>query len=105
MPALGPRTSLGVTFFSSKAASQRAPVPRMVILQWNADVKCSYLRITTTKTVALTYKSNGEDTHPSLSTQSHNTLGDGTNGEPSYRTTVAPTASADTSQFHIIQPV
>jgi hypothetical protein len=25
-------------------------------------------------------------------------------GEPSYSTTVAPTASAETSQFHIIHP-
>jgi len=27
------------------------------------------------------------------------------NGEPSYSTKEAPTASADTNQFHIIQPV
>ena len=31
--------------------------------------------------------------------------GVGMNGEPSYSTKEAPTASADTNQFHIIQPV
>lgn len=44
-------------------------------------------------------------THPSLSVRSHRTLGVGISGEPSYKTTEAPTARADTSQFHIIQPV
>ncbi len=44
-------------------------------------------------------------THPNLSTQSQSTLGEGIKGEPSYSTIVAPTASADTSQFHIIHPV
>lgn len=44
-------------------------------------------------------------THPSWSVRSHITLGVGISGEPSYKTTEAPTAKADTSQFHIIQPV
>lgn len=43
-------------------------------------------------------------TYPILSTRSHNTLGVGTSGEPSYRTKDAPVARADTIQFHIIQP-
>ena len=30
--------------------------------------------------------------------------GSGVSGAPSYNTTVAPTASADASQFHIIHP-
>lgn len=44
-------------------------------------------------------------THPSWSVRFHSTLGVGIRGEPSYNTTEVPTASADTSQFHIIQPV
>lgn len=44
-------------------------------------------------------------TYPSWSIRSHITLGVGISGEPSYKTTEAPTAKADTSQFHIIQPV
>lgn len=44
-------------------------------------------------------------THPNWSVRFHSTLGVGISGEPSYKTTEAPTASADTSQFHIIQPV
>ncbi len=40
----------------------------------------------------------------SRSARSHRTPGAGWNGEPSYSTTVAPQASAETSQFHIIQP-
>lgn len=44
-------------------------------------------------------------THPSWSVRFHSTLGVGIKGEPSYKTTEAPTARADTSQFHIIQPV
>lgn len=44
-------------------------------------------------------------THPSWSVRFHSTLGVGISGEPSYKTTEAPTARADTSQFHIIQPV
>ena len=43
-------------------------------------------------------------TYPILSTRSQSTLGVGTSGEPSYRTTAAPVARADTTQFHIIQP-
>ena len=43
--------------------------------------------------------------YPIWSTKSHNTCGVGTNGDPSYSTTEAPTARADTNQFHIIQPV
>ena len=43
-------------------------------------------------------------TYPILSTRSQSTLGVGTRGEPSYRTTAAPVARADTTQFHIIQP-
>jgi hypothetical protein len=42
---------------------------------------------------------------PSSSTRSNSRSGPGANGEPSYSTTVAPEASAETSQFHIIQPV
>ena len=42
---------------------------------------------------------------PSSSTRSKSRSGPGANGEPSYSTTVAPEASAETSQFHIIQPV
>lgn len=44
-------------------------------------------------------------THPSWSVRFHSTLAVGISGDPSYKTTEAPTASADTSQFHIIQPV
>lgn len=44
-------------------------------------------------------------THPSWSVRFHSTLAVGISGDPSYRTTEAPTANADTSQFHIIQPV
>lgn len=44
-------------------------------------------------------------THPSWSVRFHSTSGVGISGEPSYKTTEAPTARADTSQFHIIQPV
>ena len=33
------------------------------------------------------------------------TFSEGIKGDPSYNTTEAPTARADTSQFHIIQPV
>lgn len=43
-------------------------------------------------------------TYPILSTRSQSTLGVGTRGEPSYKTTAAPVARADTIQFHIIQP-
>lgn len=43
--------------------------------------------------------------HPNWSVRFHSTLGVGISGEPSYKTTEAPTASADTNQFHIIQPV
>ena len=43
--------------------------------------------------------------HPILSTKSQMTFGEGIKGDPSYNTTEAPTARADTSQFHIIQPV
>lgn len=45
-----------------------------------------------------------QGTYPILSTRSHNTLGVGTSGEPSYKTKDAPVARADTIQFHIIQP-
>ena len=41
---------------------------------------------------------------PSSSTRSHRRLPSGWKGEPSYSTTLAPTARLDTSQFHIIQP-
>src|SRR5690348_12422052 len=41
---------------------------------------------------------------PTSSARFHSTLPSGCVGEPSYNTTVAPTASEDTSQFHIIQP-
>jgi hypothetical protein len=41
---------------------------------------------------------------PVASAKSNSTLPSGWNGEPSYRSSVAPHASADTSQFHIIQP-
>lgn len=44
-------------------------------------------------------------THPSWSVRFHSTLAVGISGDPSYKTTEAPTASEDTSQFHIIQPV
>lgn len=44
-------------------------------------------------------------TYPSLSIKSQSTFGDGIRGDPSYRTTEAPVASAVTNQFHIIQPV
>jgi len=44
-------------------------------------------------------------TYPSLSVKSQSTFGDGIRGDPSYRTTEAPVASAVTNQFHIIQPV
>ena len=53
----------------------------------------------------LQYMYLGCATNPSWSTQSHSTCGEGINGDPSYNTTVAPTARDDTSQFHIIQPV
>jgi hypothetical protein len=43
-------------------------------------------------------------TYPILSTRSQSTLGVGMSGEPSYKTTDAPVARADTIQFHIIQP-
>lgn len=43
-------------------------------------------------------------TYPILSIRSQSTLGVGTRGEPSYKTTAAPVARADTIQFHIIQP-
>lgn len=49
-------------------------------------------------------RSPNTGTYPILSTRSHSTLGEGTRGEPSYKTTAAPVARADTSQFHIIQP-
>lgn len=45
------------------------------------------------------------DTYPSLSVRSQSTFGEGIRGDPSYRTTEAPVASAVTSQFHIIQPI
>ena len=41
----------------------------------------------------------------SASMTSHSAVGPGWNGDPSYETTVAPVASALTTQFHIIQPV
>ena len=44
-------------------------------------------------------------TYPILSTRSQSTIGEGTNGDPSYKTTDEPIASADTNQFHIIHPV
>lgn len=44
------------------------------------------------------------DTYPIRSTRSQSTLGVGTSGEPSYKTTAAPVARTDTIQFHIIQP-
>lgn len=44
-------------------------------------------------------------TYPSRSIKSQSTFGDGTRGDPSYKTTEAPVASAVTNQFHIIQPV
>ncbi|MNP64270.1 hypothetical protein D3C76_1597530 [compost metagenome] len=40
----------------------------------------------------------------SSSIRSIKRCGSGWNGEPSYSTTELPVASADTSQFHIIQP-
>jgi hypothetical protein len=43
--------------------------------------------------------------YPSSSTSCHRRSGSGLNGDPSNRTMVAPTASAPTSQFHIIHPV
>lgn len=44
------------------------------------------------------------NTYPIRSTRSQSTLGVGTSGEPSYKTTAAPVARTDTIQFHIIQP-
>ncbi|MNN89604.1 hypothetical protein D3C81_2074420 [compost metagenome] len=41
---------------------------------------------------------------PSSSIRSIKRSASGWNGEPSYSTTALPTAIADTSQFHIIQP-
>ncbi|MCY1432595.1 hypothetical protein D9M71_485980 [compost metagenome] len=41
---------------------------------------------------------------PSSSIRSIKRCGSGWNGEPSYSTTALPTARAETSQFHIIQP-
>ena len=41
---------------------------------------------------------------PASSARFHSALPSGQVGEPSYSTTVAPTARLDTSQFHIIQP-
>ena len=41
---------------------------------------------------------------PRRSTAAHSTSSDGCDGEPSKRTMVAPSASAEISQFHIIQP-
>ena len=49
--------------------------------------------------------SNESITDPTLSMRSQRTLTWGTNGDPSYSTIADPTASADTNQFHIIQPV
>jgi hypothetical protein len=40
----------------------------------------------------------------SAAAYSNNTAGEGWNGEPSKSISVAPDASAETSQFHIIQP-
>lgn len=54
--------------------------------------------------ISLGQLSRTQGTYPILSTRSHNTLGVGTSGEPSYRTKDAPVARADTIQFHIIQP-
>ena len=51
------------------------------------------------KTVAIFH------TYPNSSTRSHKTFGVGRRGDPSYTTIDAPTANADTIQFHIIQPV
>ena len=46
-----------------------------------------------------------EERHVLLDSQiPRRAAGPGENGEPSNSTTVAPTASAPTSQFHIIQP-
>jgi len=41
---------------------------------------------------------------PSSSAMRHRMSCVGWNGEPSYSSSVAPTARLDTSQFHIIQP-
>ena len=46
-----------------------------------------------------------KQSYPIWSTKSHKTCSVGINGEPSYNTTAAPTARADTNQFHIIHPV
>ena len=40
----------------------------------------------------------------SASAMRHSCAGSGASGAPSYSTSVAPTASPDTSQFHIIHP-
>jgi hypothetical protein len=41
---------------------------------------------------------------PSASAKSNRIFARETNGEPSYRSSVAPAARPETSQFHIIQP-
>ena len=55
-------------------------------------------------TLSMNFAEVPKNMAPSSCTKSNIRLPSGKNGEPSYSIRVASQASADTSQFHIIQP-